>query len=282
MEECKMVQVIERKQSLGEALGSGLGAGINTGLSAALARHQQMNTPMTQYQQTQTALRAKELEQQAGKENERVSEWEHKANEAFKKDLVEGYNDSLMLETRLKRMKELNEKGNLSSPATAALLEKVGLPLGVLNNPDSEEFDKLSKDLLKGMSTYFPGRINIVEVENFLKTIPSLMNSREGRARVIDNLLALSEPKKMMYSAYKDLKKEGKLPLDLREAVIDRVAPQLEELSGRFKEGITNPQQQPTQQTANNVSPVPTAKRYVNPKTGQIIEQTETGWRIVQ
>jgi len=193
---------------------------------------------LTPYQAVQTQLRERELSQKEAKEEERAAEWEYTQHKDFKKEVVNNYNESLMTDSRLKRMKALNKKGTLTTPATAAFLDKFGIPIGVLGSPDSEEFDKLSKDFLKSISSYFPGRVNIVEVENFLKTIPSLMNSQEGRNRIIDNLLVMNEPKKLMYNAYTDIRKEGgKLPVDLREAVFDRIEPQLQNMADTFEFG---------------------------------------------
>ena len=117
-----------------------------------------------------------------------------KTTKEYRKKINEDFRDYKQTEDRLNRMEKLQEEGDLTKPSTAFLLEKMDLPLGVLSNPESEEFDKLSKDLLKNIRTYFGARINVVEVQNFLKTIPKLTNSPEGRTRIIRNLKLLSKP----------------------------------------------------------------------------------------
>ena len=155
----------------------------------------------------------------------------YKATQELRSKINQDYKEAQGVKARLLRMRELNKSGKLTSPAAAHLLEKAGIPLGVLNNPESEEFDKLSKDLLKGISSYFPGRINIVEVENFLKSIPTLMNSEAGRERVIDNLISLLEPQEKAYK-YKNeiLKKSGSPPYDLEDQITQRLEKDLEGL----------------------------------------------------
>jgi len=236
------IPIIPQEPSLLETLGVGLGGGVQTGMQTALQRQLQQTQPITEYQQLQTALRARELEQKEVKEEERKAEWEYTQHKDFRKEVTENYRDALETDMRLNRMAELNNTGQLTAPATAVLLDKLGLPVSILGNPDSEEFDKLSKDLLKNIRTYFGARINVVEVENFLKTIPSLMNSQEGRSRVISNLKMLLEPRKLMFDEYRRIREErlqqGKpLPIDLEESVIEGIKPQLDELSQRFEAG---------------------------------------------
>jgi hypothetical protein len=151
----------------------------------------------------------------------------------------------------------------------------MGLPISILGNPDSEEFDKLSKDLLKNIRTYFGSRINQVEVENFLKTIPSLMNSQEGRERIINNLQMLLEPRKLMYDEYRNIKQESlksgeRLPIDLQETILDKIKPQLDDLSKRFEMGGSGKR---TPQIG---------EIWKNPKTGKRIQLTEKGWKAIE
>jgi len=259
-----------------EALGTGIGGGLQTGMQAGLQNllaGQQATQPITEYQQLQTALRAKELEQKEKFQKERTSEWEYTQSKDFRKEVTSNYKEALESDMRLNKMRELNAGGKLTAPGTKFLLDKMGIPLGVLNDPNSEEFDKLSKDMLKNIRTYFGARINAIEVENFLKTIPTLTNSQEGRNRVIDNLQMLLEPRKMMFNEYRRLREESlrtgeRLPIDLEETVIENISPQLDALSKRFEAG-------PSQQIGKKIAPetrefksMPSPKDY----SGAVIE----------
>ena len=169
------------------------------------------------------------------------------ATKNFRERVSEDYDASRENLMRLKRMEYLNKNNELTSPGVATTLDKLGLPIGILNNPDSEEFDKLSKDQLKSIRTYFGARINQVEVENFLKTIPTLMNSKEGRNRVIDNLKILAEAKTATYKEYRDFRKTLKrgeaLPEDLEDIVKDRTEKRLDKLAEDFVKGSQHGQQ---------------------------------------
>lgn len=170
-----------------------------------------------------------------------------KEHKDFRAEILKGREDYDLNALRFDRLEELNEGGKLTAPGMASFLDAFGIPLGVLNNPDSEEFDKLSKDLLKGVSSFFPGRINIVEVENFLKTIPTLMNSEDGRRRVINNLKALYSPTKIRYDVARELTKGKKrLPHDLPELVRDASEPKIDQLAIQFKLANLPPQPEGT------------------------------------
>lgn len=266
-----MVQIIGQ-ESLGDILGQAIGGGAQAGLQGILQQRLAGAQSMTPFQDISSQLREREIKQKESHEEARKSEWEYSQHRDFRKEVSTNYKDALESEMRLNRMEELNKNGTLTGPSTAMILEKMGLPLGVLGNPDSEEFDKLSKDMLKNIRTYFGARINVVEVENFLKTIPSLLNSPEGRDRVINNLRMLLEPRKMMFDEYRKIKQESKesgkpMPIDLEETVIERIKPQLDELSKKFQQGSPQPEIAKEAQ-AGTFEKMPPAKNH----NGTIIE----------
>ena len=148
--------------------------------------------------------------------------------------------NSQQLKMNLSKMKKLNESGKLTGQKTAVLLEKFNIPVSVLGNPNSEEFEKLSYDLLKGIGAVFPGRILQSEVENFLKTIPKLTNSEEGRRRIIQNMEMLTEIPEIKAKAEREVIKEnkGKVPVDFEDQVFERIAPELSSLQEKFAESV--------------------------------------------
>jgi len=191
----------------------------------------------------------KSIQSQSKEKNKLAREARREEVEAFKLtneyrekvlDAYEGTKGTLM---KLDRMEALNKEGKLTSAAAAKISESLGIPLSVLANPQSEEFQKLSQDLMSNITKYYGNRILQVEVDNFLKTIPTLMNSPEGRDRIIKNMKLLLEPNKLAYNAYKEISKEGgKTPLNLHEKVLERLEPKLEKLSEEFKQSSQNQQ----------------------------------------
>ena len=100
---------------------------------------------------------------------------------------------------------------DLISPVSAVFLESMGIPLGALEDPSSELYQKLSLDLLKGLPDTYGTRILKVEVDNFLKTIPTLLNSADGRRMIASNMLKLGEMREVYY---KEMRKQQKENLD--------------------------------------------------------------------
>lgn len=213
-------------------------------------------------------LQAKEATQSRKEETEA-----YKITQPYREKLLEGYEGYQKTNNQLNRLKSLNEQDKLTTPLLAKASETFGIPLSVIANPESEEFQKLSQDLLGNITKVFGNRILQVEVENFLKTIPTLLNSKEGRTRVIDNMQLLMEPQKLAYDAYKDIRKKGgKTPLDLHEKVLETIEPKLDKLAEKFK------------QSTDTFSSLPSAeqykgRRFENAETGEILISDGKEWK---
>lgn len=159
-----------------------------------------------------------------------------KSTAPYREQILNQYEAAKNTTAQLNKLEALNEKGDLAKPLLAKFADVTGIPLSVLSNPDSEEFEKGSQNLVKGITEFYGNRILLAEVQNFLKTIPTLMNSKEGRARIIDGMRALLEPASLAYDAYKQiLKEEGSVPKDLHEKITERISPKLDELAEKFK-----------------------------------------------
>jgi hypothetical protein len=128
---------------------------------------------------------------------------------------------------------------NLIGPTAAKFLETVGIPLGALENPSPELFSKLSLDLLKGLPETYGNRILKVEVDNFLRTIPQLINSPDGRRMIASNMLKLGEMKEVYYKEMRNQQKSyldsnKALPKDFQQRVLDNVLPQMNKINNEF------------------------------------------------
>lgn len=131
------------------------------------------------------------------------------------------------LET-IDKMKELNKKGDLVNPFMLKMFEELGIAdISALLSPDSQQFQKLTNNFLQGMKALFGSQMSAQEVQQFLKGVPHLMNSPEGRAQILDDLKLMSEKGIEKYNAMRDVEKgyEGKpAPFDFLEQVEDRKA----------------------------------------------------------
>jgi hypothetical protein len=150
---------------------------------------------------------------------------------------------------RLGRMRELINSGKLTGPMWASILDTaenfipmlgVGLNLKGSLSPESQEFDKLSKDFLKDVKKIFGARVTQQEVQQFLKTIPTLSQSDEGKMRVLHNMQLFNEAAAAKKKAYDDILKEnrGFRPANIEQAVLNRAKGDLDKIAKKFKEGF--------------------------------------------
>lgn len=137
----------------------------------------------------------------------------------------------------LSQMGKIADRGNLPAPLLVQAFDSLGIPLGALNNPDSEQFSKLSQELVKNISGTYGNRILKVEVDNFLKSIPTLLNSDEGKKRLIQQWKIINEGKKAKYDAYREVEEEHpkKLPSNFKFLVQDKADKKLDKLSEEFR-----------------------------------------------
>ncbi len=167
----------------------------------------------------------------------------YKATKPERKAIVEGARLARQSLHDLNRLEELNVEGKLDTPGYVTFLKNSGLDIPALMNPESEEFQKISQGFLRGLKDITGGRITNYEVEQFLKTIPSLSQSPEGRKRVISHLKNLNRISLVYADTLKDLvsKNQGVPPLDLLEQLDDAVAPKVDKLSDLFKKDLAKP-----------------------------------------
>lgn len=104
------------------------------------------------------------------------------------------------------------------------------------DNPDIDEFEKLSGDFVKNAKDIFGSRITDADLKAYMKTIPTLMQTDAGKKAVIANLKAVNEMGKVEAETMRQIIKEngGKRPIDLEQQVYDRMGDQLDELAQLF------------------------------------------------
>lgn len=183
---------------------------------------------------TESNLRSQQLERK-----DKAFDTSYKAQENFINEVTDSYKG---FETEMKpRLLQMNSipDDEIISPTSAVFLEQLGIPLGALEKPGSELYNKLSQDLLKGLPETYGSRILKVEVENFLKTIPTLMNSANGRRMIASNMLKLGELKEVYYKEMRNQQKDyldnrKNLPKDFQQRVLDQVKPQIDKINEEF------------------------------------------------
>lgn len=166
-----------------------------------------------------------------------------KATAAERKDIIDKARAARQDLKDLDRMEELEKEGKLDTPGYTEFLKRSGLDIPALMNPGSEEFIKTSANFMRNAKTYLGSRISNYELEQFLKTIPSLSQSPQGRKRVISNLKYVARSALEYNNALKEVlaKNKGVPPYDLPEQIDDRIESKLDKLSQKFKEDLARP-----------------------------------------
>lgn len=154
---------------------------------------------------------------------------------------------SLDNQMRFDRMKELISHKSLPTPmwsngidALAHGIFGLGLNLQSLTGADTEEFRKLSADMMKNAKEYFGARITDKDLEMFLKTIPTLANTDEGKLRVIHNLELFDKANMEKYRIMNEIMEEndGMRPRNFDQLVEKRFAPVQKQIAEEFKKGV--------------------------------------------
>ena len=178
-------------------------------------------------------MRKMSLDQKASIQERKEQRAERAETKDFSKTVVGGYEAAQISKANLDRMEKLGESGKLAGPWIARLSSAIDIPMSILANPESEEFEKLvAQRGINVAQAYGFGRILQTEYMNFLRTIPSLMNTQEGRDRITSTLRYFDNIAEKRYDLFKQIRKEnkGRTPADIEEQVAERMEPEYESL----------------------------------------------------
>lgn len=133
------------------------------------------------------------------------------------------------------RMQELNtEYSNaFPNPTLWNLAQKSGLDWESFLSPEALEFQKLGIQKLKGASKVFGGKVSNNEMAVYLKQIPNLMQTPEGRAVIIRNNEIENKVERLWGDAINSVIEAngGEIPKGLQQRVHKMVDPELDRLS---------------------------------------------------
>lgn len=241
-----------------------------TEIPSQLMKQQQIQLQPRKKETIKDILARPTLKQSAEKQKEI-----NKETLPFVTETKKAYKSAVDSDLRLDRMEQLINSGRLSYPLWASLVKTVGkgifgfgLDLSSLLTPESQEFNKLQQDFLRSAKDIFGSRISNYEIEQYLKALPDLSQSTEGKKRVIEDLRSFNKAAKARYNAMIEIIKEnrGMRPADLEEQIDERVNPLLDQLSSQFKKGYEGAY-------ANQPSPSSAVRRILEPigkATGQV------------
>ena len=145
----------------------------------------------------------------------------------------------------LKILDDLNNSGKLPSGMGSIIIDphtggiRPTAQLAGLANPETERFVKTVQDFTTKAKDTFGSRVTNFDLANFMKRLPSLLNTPEGRRQIIRQMEILSDINNQYYKALSDVYKKHKLgniseedAAEMAESMIeDREKELLEELN---------------------------------------------------
>jgi hypothetical protein len=193
--------------------------------------------------QQRKELAEKKAQQLAKQAEEKTTAGKFKETKEFRKATIENAKASRDRLHDLERMEQLETTGKLDTPGYLEFLKRTGLDVSTLKSPESQEFEKLSAGFMRDAKSIFGARISNFEIEQFLKAIPSMSQSPEGRKRVIANLKRVARASVEHANAMKEVigKHKGVPPYDLMEKVDSMVEKKMDALSKMFKKDLERP-----------------------------------------
>lgn len=184
-------------------------------------------------------VRAAEIEarqdaRDARKETQQEEFEERKENASYRQRILNGIPQTKKLKAQIGRIEKLSEKAELT-PAAVKALNFFGIPIGSFDTANAQELEKLSNDLTATITSEYGNRILATEFNTFLKRIPTLLNSTEGRERIVRNMKLYADAAEAEQNAYQDIykmqKQSGiKHPIVKQEDVLEISEPKLDRI----------------------------------------------------
>ncbi len=193
---------------------------------------------------------------------------------------------NMKIQHTIKEMKKLNEEDELGSSIYHKFLDFLNVSdVGDLVSPDAQRWRKLEGVFLSKLKDLFGGRITNLEMENYRKTLPTLLNTKEGRELVLRDMELAVEAENAEANIIREIKEEhhGKYPEegDLNAEVNKRLGPKLERIYGQFSSAL-----KPAESDERKISEIIEGKSLAAGETvsrnGIQWRKTPTGWKRVK
>lgn len=213
-------------------------------------------------------LKASDLNKMGATERKEAIREQEQANKETKKyydDILSNDKAAHNNLLRLKKMEKLIDKGSLpyaafynlwetAVPAASKSLGKIPLVGGIaeaigdaiqwtgkavqrnITARDTEEYEKLTADFVRDAKAIFGARITDADLNAFMKTIPSLSLTDNGKKQIIKNMRLFNDAVEAEAKVMREIIKEnnGKRPFNLREQVNERTKDILDGLAEEF------------------------------------------------
>lgn len=214
----------------------------------------------------------------------------------IKKEVIKLYKAGRATEDTLQQLEDLSKSGNLDDPKYVAALRSVGLDNPILMKTDSNVFEKVRNDFLTKLKDVFGGRITNNEIDLYMKGLPDLLQSKEGRSKVIKVMRAVNKGSSARYNALKEIEDRygDKLPYNLETLIEERASKKLDAISKELsdihnadrdiKEEETAPKKQFN--VGHTLDALPDAAEHIGLQIrtpqGKIVESNGISWNEVR
>lgn len=215
-----------------------------TGQAVPLEQLQQPGQPLFRKPLTEMEKIAKERLEIARKKEERAERGEaFKLTKEERKEINDKAKAAKLAVKDLDRLEELEKEGKLDTPGYLEFLKNSGFDIPALMQEGTQEYNKIVNNFTREAKSVYGARISNLELEQFMKTLPSLSLSPAGRKRVIANLRYIKDADLAYSEALKETIREnnGIPPLDLTEKIDDKIEKKLDSLAKRFKTNLSKP-----------------------------------------
>lgn len=176
-------------------------------------------------------MKQKALDQKDADMSWKATEETHKANKS-------SYEAAHEMDVGIKKMRSLDTAGKLDSPEKSKLLGFIGMEQWL--DPNSQYFNKIRAAYMAGAPKAVGGKVSNDELKAYMARFPSLMNSKEGRALMYEDILMMNELAREPYNIEKQIVKEnkGKRPRDLDYQIEERMGSVHKKYEQRFLDSI--------------------------------------------
>jgi hypothetical protein len=187
-------------------------------------------------QQQELALKEKQI-----KQKETEAAWKYSKQDI--EDITKGSKQAKEFIQDLNRMQDIEKEGQINTPFWNELLKRSGFDIPALKDPGSQEFDKIAANFQRMARSIYGARISNFEISQFLRTIPDLSQTPEGRKRIIANLKRINRGAIEYFKTMRQIIKENKNipPYDLRIEIEHKIGKRLKKITQQFKEDLKKP-----------------------------------------
>lgn len=179
------------------------------------------------------------LEKEKITSKENLAAW--KNTQAYREKILNEEQSSREALGYIKEAQRLEKEGDFPSQAFASFLkgaEWEDVP-GFLSG-NAEAFNKILANFQRGVKDIYGGNVSNLEMEQFLKTIPTIYHTPEGRSLIFSGMKKYYRGGKERAKIEREIIKNngGVPPQDLHERVNEKFIPIQKDLSRQFKRDI--------------------------------------------